>query len=94
MPWWARCPMSPGSKLLCGDREGVAIGVVLYHQATRLQQGGGPQISIWHPHLLTSWKRKGLAWGEPAELTGLQKCVKNMISKKIKLVNMVQVMLL
>ena len=27
------------------------------------------------------------------ELTGLQNCVKNMISKKIKLVNMVQVML-
>ena len=36
---------------------------------------------------------KGLAWGEPAELTGLQNCVKNMISKKIKVVNMVQVML-
>ena len=42
---------------------------------------------------LTSWKKKGLAWGEPAELTGLQNCVKNMISKKIKLVNVVQVML-
>ena len=42
---------------------------------------------------LTSWKRKGLAWGEPAELTGLQNCVKNMISKKIKLVNVVQIML-
>ena len=42
---------------------------------------------------LTSWKMKGLAWGAPAELTGLQNCVKNMISKKIKLVNMVQVML-
>ena len=28
------------------------------------------------------------------ELTGLQTCVKNMISKKIKLVNVVQVMLL
>ena len=27
------------------------------------------------------------------ELTGLQNCVKNMISKKIKLVNVVQVML-
>ena len=42
---------------------------------------------------LTSWKKKGLAFGEPAELTGLQNCVKNMIGKKIKLVNMVQVML-
>ena len=42
---------------------------------------------------LTSWKRKGLAWGEPVELTGLQNYIKNIISKKIKLVNVVQVML-
>ena len=42
---------------------------------------------------LTSWKEMGLAWGSSVELTGLQTCIKNMISKKIKLVNMVQVML-
>ena len=42
---------------------------------------------------LTSWERKGLAWGEPAELTRLQNCINNMKDKKIKLVNMVQVML-
>ena len=42
---------------------------------------------------LTSWKEKGLSWGSSVELTGLQSCVKNMISKKIKLVNVVQVML-
>ena len=42
---------------------------------------------------LTSWKEKGLSWGSSVELTGLQICVKNMISKKIKLVNVVQVML-
>ena len=42
---------------------------------------------------LTSWQKKGLAWGEPAELTGLQNCIKNMMDKKIRLVNMVQVML-
>ena len=42
---------------------------------------------------LTSWKEKGLSWGSSVELTGLQKCIKNMMSKKIKLVNMVQVML-
>ena len=29
-------------------------------------------IPIW----LTSWKKKGLVWGAPAELTGLQNCVK------------------
>ena len=43
---------------------------------------------------LTCWKEKGLSWGSSVELTGLQNCVKNMISKKIKLVNMVQVMLI
>ena len=43
---------------------------------------------------LTSWKEKGLAWGSAEELTGLQSCVQNMIGKKIKLVNVVQVMLL
>ena len=42
---------------------------------------------------LTSWKEKGLAWGSSVELTGLQTCIKNIISKKIKLVNVVQVML-
>ena len=42
---------------------------------------------------LTSWKEKGLSWGSSVELTGLQNYVKNMISKKIKLVNVVQVML-
>ena len=42
---------------------------------------------------LTSWKEKGLAWGAPTELIELQNYVKNMISKKIKLVNMVQVTL-
>ena len=31
--------------------------------------------------------------GSPVELTGLQTCIKNMMSKKIKLVNVVQVML-
>ena len=43
---------------------------------------------------LTSLEKKGLAWGAPTELTGLVNCIKNMIGKKIKLVNMVQVMLL
>ena len=42
---------------------------------------------------LTSWKEKGLSWGSLVELTGLQKCVRNMMSKKIKLFNVVQVML-
>src|SRR3954468_16840084 len=42
---------------------------------------------------LTSLKEKGLSWGPSVELAGLQKCIRNMISKKLKLVNVVQVML-
>src|SRR4051812_10442033 len=42
---------------------------------------------------LTSWKEKGLPSGNPVELTGLQTCIKNMMNIKIKLVNVVQVML-
>ena len=34
-----------------------------------------------------------MSWGSPVELTGLQTCIRNMMSKKIKLVNVVQVML-
>ena len=52
-----------------------------------------PELRSGIPMRLTSWEKKGLAWGEPAELTGLQNCIKNMMDKKIKLVNMVQVML-
>ena len=43
---------------------------------------------------LTSWQEKGLAWGFSDELTGLQTCVHNMINKRIKLVNVIQVMLI
>ena len=39
---------------------------------------------------LTSWKEKGLSW----ELTGLQTCIQNMMNKKLKLVNVVQVLLI
>ena len=46
------------------------------------------------PMRLTSWEKKGLAWGEPVELTGLETCIKSMRDKKIKLVNVVQVMLI
>lgn len=42
---------------------------------------------------LTSWEKKGLAWGEPAELTGLLNCIKNLKDKNIKLVNVIHVML-
>ena len=52
-----------------------------------------PKFRSGIPTRLTSWKKKGLSWGSPVELTGLQTSIQNMMNKKIKLVNMVQVML-
>ena len=52
-----------------------------------------PEFRSGIPTRLTSWKEKGLSWGSSMELTGLQKCIRNMMSKKIKPVNVVQVML-
>ena len=43
---------------------------------------------------LASWQENGLTWGSLDEITGLQTCVQNMITKKIKLVNVIQVMLI
>ena len=42
---------------------------------------------------LTSWKEKGLLWGSPEELTGLQSCLQTLVNKKLRLVNVIQVML-
>ena len=42
---------------------------------------------------VTSWRKMGLSWGSSTELTGLQTCIQNMMNKKVKLVNVVQVML-
>ena len=42
---------------------------------------------------LTSWQEKGLARGSSDELIGLQTCVQNMINTRIKLFNVIQVML-
>ena len=52
-----------------------------------------PEFRSGIPTRLTSWKEKGLSWGSSVELDGLQKCIWNMIGKKLKLVNIVQVML-
>ena len=53
-----------------------------------------PEFRSGFPTRLTSWKEKGLSWGSSVELDGLQKCIRNMESKKLKLVNIVQVMLI
>ena len=53
-----------------------------------------PEFRSGIPTRLTSWQEKGLSWGSSVELDGLQKCIRNMTSKKLKLVNIVQVMLI
>ena len=53
-----------------------------------------PEFRSGIPTRLTSWKEKGLSWGSSKELTGLQTCIQNMVDKKLKLVNIVQVMLI
>ena len=55
--------------------------------------GSGPRVQIWHPMQLTSWKEKGLLWGSSEELTGLQSYLQTLVNKKLKLVNVIQVML-
>ena len=53
-----------------------------------------PKFRSGFPTRFTSWKEKGLSWGSSVELDGLQKCIQNMARKKLKLVNIVQVMLI
>ena len=80
--------------LLRGNHQRVAIGWFYITEPRDPEWAAAPEFQSGIPMQLTSWKEKGLAWGASMELTELQNCVKNMISKKIKLVNVVQVMLL
>ena len=52
-----------------------------------------PEFRSGIPIRLTSWKESGLTWGDSEELTGLQACIQKLVDKKLKLVNVVQVML-
>ena len=56
--------------------------------------GSGPEFRSGIPTRLTSWKESGRTWGDSAELTGLQACIQKLVDKKLKLVNVVQVMLI
>ena len=53
-----------------------------------------PEFRSGFPTRLTSWKETGLTWGDSEELTGIQTCVKKLVNKNLKLVNVVQVMLI
>ena len=52
-----------------------------------------PEFQSGIPTWLTSWKETGLSWGNSGEVTGLQTCVRDRVTKKVKFVNVVQVML-
>ena len=71
----------------------MAIGVVYITEPRDTNWVAAPEFRSGIPMRLTSWKEKGLSWGSSVELTRLQKCIRNMMSKKIKLVNVVQVTL-
>ena len=67
--------------------------VVLHHRAARSKMDRSPRVLIRTPTRLMSWKETGLSWGDEKEVTGLQTCIQSLVSKPIKLVNVVQVML-
>ena len=53
-----------------------------------------PEFRSGIPTQLTSWKKKGLLWGSSKELTGLQSCLQTLVNKKLRLVNVIQVMVI
>ena len=53
-----------------------------------------PEFRSGIPTRLTSWQEKCLSWGSSGELTGLQTCIKKLVNKNLKLVNVVQFMLI
>ena len=53
-----------------------------------------PEFRSGIPTRLTSWKENGLSWGDSEELIGLQSCLQTLVNKRLKLVNVVQVMLI
>ena len=53
-----------------------------------------PEFRSGIPTRLTSWKESGRIWGDSEELTGLHACIQPRVDKKLKLVNIVEVMLI
>ena len=56
--------------------------------------GSGPRIQIRHPFTAHLLEREWPDLGDSEELTGLQACIQKLVDKKLKLVNLVQVMLI
>ena len=53
-----------------------------------------PEFRSGPPTRLASRKETGLSWGKKGGLTGLQTCVQTLVDRKLKLVNVVKVMLI
>ena len=68
--------------------------MVLHHRARDPDWAAAPEFRSGIPTRLTSWKESRRICGDSEELTGLQTCVQNLVNKKIKLVNVVLVMLI
>ena len=56
--------------------------------------GQSPRVPIRTPYVAGLLERHGLSWGKKGELTRLQTCIQTLVYKKLKLVNVVQVMLI
>ena len=72
----------------------MAIGWFYITEPRDPKWAAAPEFRSGIPTRLTSWQEKGLSWGSSEELTELQTCIQNMVNKKLKLVNIVQVMLI
>ena len=59
-----------------------------------LEWAAAPGFRFGFPTRLSSWKETGLTWGDSEELSGLQTCVRNLVDKNLKLVDVIQVMLI
>src|SRR4051812_2963104 len=53
-----------------------------------------PEFRSGPPTRLMSWTRTGLSWGNEEEVTGLQTCIRSLVDKPIRLVNVIQVMII
>src|SRR4051812_9776945 len=56
--------------------------------------GRSPRVPIWSSYAAHLLEGDGPIMGEKGELTGLQTCVQSLVNKKLKLVNVVPVMLI
>ena len=67
--------------------------VVLHYRTSRYHMGRSCRIPLSAPMRLTSWVEKSPDWCSPDELIVLQTGVQSMVTKNVKLIDVIQVML-